>query len=293
MLNWAVRQAGIDLIQYHYDGLEAEKVTGRGFASRKSSSSTRQLRFILMKIPQNIYDDPVFFAAYKEFRSSGLGLNDVLEQPALWSMLPDSLAGLHVLDLGCGFGDFARNARKAGARSVLGIDCSERMLARAKELTTDSGIQYRCMSLEQLDVESELFDVIASSLAIHYIFDYRAFVRCVARVMKKRGRFVFSVEHPICTALARQRWICSETGEPLYWPIDDYRCEGPRRTRWFVDDVIKYHRTVETYVNELLQAGFRLRELREPAPVEQALNSNPTFDLHRRRPPFLILSAEM
>jgi hypothetical protein len=47
-------------------------------------------------------------------------------------------------------------------------------------------------------------------------------------------------------------------------------------------------------LNEVLeQPGFRLLELREPAPVEQALNDNPLLDLHHRRPPFFILSAEL
>jgi len=76
-----------------------------------------------MDDPQNIYDNPAFFAGYEELRTSGSGLNEILEQPALWSMLPDSLAGLHIVDLGCGFGNFARRTRQAGAAFVLGIDC--------------------------------------------------------------------------------------------------------------------------------------------------------------------------
>jgi ubiquinone/menaquinone biosynthesis C-methylase UbiE len=46
------------------------------------------------------------------------GLNEVLEQPALRSMLPESLEGMRILDLGCGFGDFARKARREGARAA-------------------------------------------------------------------------------------------------------------------------------------------------------------------------------
>ncbi len=46
-----------------------------------------------MEYPQNIYDDPAFFAAYEDFRASGAALNEVLEQPALWSMLLSPLGG--------------------------------------------------------------------------------------------------------------------------------------------------------------------------------------------------------
>jgi 2-polyprenyl-3-methyl-5-hydroxy-6-metoxy-1,4-benzoquinol methylase len=77
--------------------------------------------------PQNIYDDPDFFAGYRDLRASDGGLNGALEVPALLRLLAD-LAGADVLDLGCGFGDFARLARARGAASVTGVDISERML---------------------------------------------------------------------------------------------------------------------------------------------------------------------
>ena len=243
--------------------------------------------------PQNIYDDPEFFAGYRNLRRTGTGLNDVLEQPALWSMLPDSLEGLRVLDLGCGFGDFARKARGLGARSVVGVDISARMLACAAEQTRDAGIAYRCESIERLDPEGEPFDVVVSSLALHYIRDYAAAVVRVAGVLVAGGRFVFSVEHPICTALARQRWVRDDLGNALYWPVDDYRSEGERKTRWFVDGVVKYHRTIETYVNGLIKAGFAIRGLKEPEPVDgPSSKAIPEIELHRRRPPFLILAAD-
>ncbi len=67
--------------------------------------------------PQNIYDDASFFEGYRTLRQGDTGLNGALESPAMKRLLPN-LAGLHVLDLGCGFGDFARYARAHGAASV-------------------------------------------------------------------------------------------------------------------------------------------------------------------------------
>ena len=46
--------------------------------------------------------------------------------------------------------------------------------------------------------------------------------------------------------------------------MDHYRDEGERRTHWFIDGVVKYHRTVETYVNVLLAAGLVLARLEQP-----------------------------
>ncbi|RAI44056.1 class I SAM-dependent methyltransferase [Rhodoplanes roseus] len=240
-----------------------------------------------MSDPQNVYDDPVFFENYARLRHCGTGLNDWLEQPALWSLLPP-LAGLRVLDLGCGFGDFARKARRAGARIVVGLDVSTRMLAQARALTDDPAVAYRHGSIERLDLDGR-FDLVVSSLTLHYVAEYAAAVARIARLLDPGGVFVFSVEHPICTARAEQKWVCDTDGRPLYWPIDEYRSEGPRSTRWFVNGVIKHHRTVETYVTGLLEAGLTLRALREPEPVEDTILAD--RDLHRRRPPILVLAA--
>jgi 2-polyprenyl-3-methyl-5-hydroxy-6-metoxy-1,4-benzoquinol methylase len=246
-----------------------------------------------MSASQNIYDDPDFFTGYARLRQAGTGLNEVLEQPALWSMLPNSLDGLCVLDLGCGFGNFARKARQLGARSVVGIDVSAKMLAQAEKLTKDAGIEYRHVSIEQVDFGTVFFDVVVSSLALHYVEDYGATVSRVANLLVKGGRFVFSVEHPICTALAQQQWVRDADGKALYWPIDNYRSEGERNTKWFVDGVVKYHRTIETYVNGLISAGFTLRCLMEPEPISGAVSQRvPSVELHRRRPPFLLLAAD-
>jgi ubiquinone/menaquinone biosynthesis C-methylase UbiE len=243
-----------------------------------------------MSNPQNIYDDPTFFAGYEKLRETNSGLNDVLEQPALRGLLPQSLEGLRVLDLGCGFGDFARFARGLGARSVVGVDVSAKMLAGAAERTSDSTIEYRKVSIEEFQPAGGFFDLVVSSLALHYVEDYGAVVGRVAAILKAGGRFIFSVEHPICTALA-QPWVRDGSGKALYWPVDDYRREGRRNTRWFVDGVVKFHRTVETYVNVLLDGGFALRSLLEPEPV-MANDAVPDLGLQRRRPPFLLLAAE-
>lgn len=241
--------------------------------------------------PQNVYDDPRFYAGYAELRRSGTGLNEVLEQPALHRLLPPSLRGLRILDLGCGFGDFARAARAHGAASVVGIDASERMLAEAHARTDDPAITFRQIPIEALAPEDPPFDLVVSSLALHYVADYRGALRRIAALLVEGGHLVFSVEHPICTALPEQQWCRGVDGAPNHWPVDRYRDEGPRATSWFIDGVTKYHRTVETYVNGLLDEGFRLTRLEEPAPLDDALARNAALGLHRRRPPFLLLAA--
>jgi SAM-dependent methyltransferase len=117
---------------------------------------------------QNIYDDPDFFEGYSRLERSRDGLSAAPEWPSLQALLPD-LGGRRIVDLGCGYGWFCRWAREHGAERVLGLDVSERMLARAAAMTSDPGITYRRADLERLDLGTETFDFAYSSLALHYI----------------------------------------------------------------------------------------------------------------------------
>lgn len=241
---------------------------------------------------QNIYDDPDFFAGYAGLPRARLGLAAVFEWPAFQRLLPASLHGKRVLDLGCGFGFFAREARARGAREVVAVDVSERMLDEARRLTSDAAIVYRRVPLEEFEPDAAGFDLVVSSLALHYVADYPCIVGRVAACLVPGGRFAFSVEHPIYTAHGSSAWHGGADGARLHWPIDHYRDEGERRTHWFVDGVVKYHRTVETYVNTLLEAGLSLVRLEEPEAEAAQLAARPEWHEERRRPPFLLLAAD-
>src|SRR5581483_136236 len=127
---------------------------------------------------QNIYDDPRFFEGYRDLRDTGRGLNDVLEQPALRALLPP-LAGLEVLDLGCGDGGFGRWCIEHGATRVVGVDLSRRMLQLARERTADRRISFVRSAIEQAAFTAVSFDLVVSSYALHYVEQYAAAVRRV------------------------------------------------------------------------------------------------------------------
>src|SRR6476620_3340257 len=154
---------------------------------------------------QNIYDDSEFFEGYSRLRRSVEGLDGAPEWPALRALLPQ-MRGLAVLDLGCGFGWFCRWAREAGAARAVGIDVSERMLARSRATTHDPAISYVRADMEQLELSPESFDVVYSSLALHYIANLDGLLSEVYRALRPGGSLVFSVEHPIYTAPAEPGW---------------------------------------------------------------------------------------
>ena len=214
---------------------------------------------------QNKYDDPNFFERYSAMDRSTGGLDRAGEWPAFKALLPD-FRGKRVLDLGCGFGWHCRYARANGATAVTGIDLSERMLDRAREATDDPAVTYVRAAIEDIAFGPDAFDVVLSSLAFHYVERFDLVCRKVHDCLASGGDFVFSAEHPIFTARAEQDWWTGPAGERLHWPVDGYLLEGPRRTAWLAEDVVKYHRTVATYVDTVIDAGFVPRRIVEPGP---------------------------
>src|SRR5262245_45018634 len=81
--------------------------------------------------PQNIYDDPAFFAGYSTLERFGAGWERAAELADLLALLPE-IDSRRVLDLGCGAGQLARHLATMGAADVVGVDVSERMLALAR-----------------------------------------------------------------------------------------------------------------------------------------------------------------
>src|SRR5579863_998399 len=206
-------------------------------------------------------------------RSVG-GLESAEEWPSLCALLPD-LGGKRVLDLGCGYGWHCRHARERGARSVLGVDLSEKMLDRARALTPDRRVVYRLGAIEDLEFPNEAFDIIFSSLALHYVKDFHGVCQSAARWLADQGDFVFSVEHPIFTSLGAQQWHLDGEGRRLHWPVDNYQDEGPRSTKWMDGEVVKYHRTVGSYVNSLIDSGFHIVRLLELSVSPERAPSRP------------------
>lgn len=239
---------------------------------------------------QNIYDDPDFFSQYSAMPRSVSGLGDAGEWPAFRALLPD-LDGKRVLDLGCGFGWHCRYARERHARSVVGVDLSEKMLARAREMTADPGIKYRRSAIEDIDFPADTFDVVVSSLALHYVERFDLVCQKTHACLTDGGAFVLSVEHPIFTARKAQDWHYGAEGERLHWPVDDYHREGIRHTQWMADDVVKYHRTMAAYVNTLIDCGFHIARLVEPTPTPEMLAEHSDWQDEPRRPIFLVISA--
>jgi len=238
---------------------------------------------------QNIYDTPDFFAGYSQLPRSVHGLDGAPEWPALRAMLPP-LDGARMLDLGCGFGWYARWMRSQGAASVEGIDVSENMLARARELTQDPAITYRHDDLETAVLGEGAFDLAFSVLALHYIVDLAGLLGRIHAALAPGGRLVVHMEHPIFMAPSSPDFAKDNKGR-RFWPLDRYLEEGPRTTDWLAPGVVKQHRMLSTTLNHVMDAGFALERVEEWRPTDAAIAQAPRMAAERDRPMFLFFAA--
>ncbi len=244
----------------------------------------------MIKVKQNKYDDDVFFDKYSNMSRSKNGLEGAGEWHELKKMLPN-FKDKRVLDLGCGFGWHCRYAVENGAKSVIGIDISQKMLSEAKNKTKCGNIEYICMPIEDIDFPEESFEVVISSLALHYIKSFEDVLDRVYKCLSTGGDFVFSVEHPIFTAQGPQDWYYDDKGNILHWPVDHYFTEGIRNAKFLGEEVIKYHRTLTTYLNSLIRKGFEITGVVEPKPEKNMLNTVSGMLDELRRPMMLLVSA--
>ncbi|MDR2236358.1 MAG: class I SAM-dependent methyltransferase [Chryseobacterium sp.] len=240
---------------------------------------------------ENKYDHPSFFEQYEKMLRSQLGLQGAGEWHALKKMLPD-FKDRKVLDLGCGFGWHCRYAVENGALSVTGIDLSEKMLAKAEEINGMEQIRYERKALEDLEYPAGTFDIILSSLTLHYVESLDRLFQNVYQWLTSGGQFVFSVEHPVFTAEGSQDWLYDKDGHKICWPVDRYFTEGKRNTTFLGESVTKYHRTLTFYLNTLLKYGFSIKEITEPEPDPGMLTEIPEMKDELRRPMMLLISAE-
>lgn len=239
---------------------------------------------------ENKYDDDHFFDQYGQMSRSVMGLKGAGEWHALRGLLPD-MKGKWMLDLGCGYGWHCKYAVEQGAEGVVGIDLSEKMISKARQINSDQRIDYRIAALEDFDYSAQQFDVVLSSLTFHYISSFDDICSNVNRSLKSGGEFIFSVEHPIFTAQGRQQWHRNADQEIEYWPVDNYFDEGLRSANFIGQEVHKYHRTLTTYINGLINNGFQILSLIEPQPDPGMLDSIEGMRDELRRPMMLIIAA--
>jgi SAM-dependent methyltransferase len=194
---------------------------------------------------------------------------------ALFELAGD-VQGKRVLDLACGQGRVSRELARRGA-SVVGADISGALLGRARAVEEREPLGVAYVHTDATSPEAladETFDGVACHFGLSDIDDLRAALDTVFRVLRPGGWFVFSILHPCFPGWGDDA--------PSSWaPGGGYYREG----WWLADNpgfrgkVGANHRTLATYLNQLVEHGFALEGVAEPEPVGDWLEARPDGDL--------------
>ena len=195
------------------------------------------------------------------------------------------VAGRRVLDVGCGEGRFCRLLAALGA-DVTGIDLTEPLIEQARASACSDGTYLIGNAEDLASIDNESFDLVVSYIVLVDVQDYRRSVRAAFRVLRPGGRFIVCNVHPMRTAVP-YGWI-KQGDNKLFYALDKYTDEGPRKFEWWGAPFINMHRTLSSYISAFLEAGFVLQSLLEPIPSDEQLAANPSFADEFRAPNFII-----
>ena len=175
--------------------------------------------------------------------------------------------GMRVLDLGCGEGFITRALQESGAE-LTGSDIAPELIALANAHPSKGSTTYHASPAQALTwAKDDYFDVVMCVLALQNMEDIVAVMREVARVLKRGGRFVFVLNHPVVRIPKRSSWGFDEKTGIQYRRLDGYYV--PARNKMFMHPgrdssyTWSFHRSLEEHCKALFKAGFVIVGLEE------------------------------
>ena len=121
----------------------------------------------------------------------------VWERPEAELQILGDVAGLDVLELGCGAAQWSIGLRLLGARMVA-LDSSARQLEHARRMMRDAGVEFPLIhsSAESVPLPDSSFDLVfCDHGAMSFCDPYRT-VPEAARLLRSGGRFIFNMATP-------------------------------------------------------------------------------------------------
>jgi SAM-dependent methyltransferase len=233
-------------------------------------------------------EEPVAFQAYEQLaeafaaRVETKAWNAYYDRPAVLGLLPD-VAGMRVLDAGCGPGAYAERLVARGAE-VVAVDVSPKMVKLCRQrLGNKVDVREADITQPMSFLADGSFDIVVCPLVLGYVRDLRAVYHEFFRVLRPAGVLVFSDGHPFFdyqhykstnyfeTELVGEEW--RGFGIPVYVPC--------------------YRRSLGAIINPLIEEGFVLDLIHEPLPTEEFKKADPQdYEKLMNFPAFICIRAK-
>jgi 2-polyprenyl-3-methyl-5-hydroxy-6-metoxy-1,4-benzoquinol methylase len=233
---------------------------------------------------QSAYD-PIakqYAASQQRTDEKDFSFNHDLVIPHLLKVAGD-VAGLTVLDAGCGEGVVTRYLADRGAQAV-GIDISSQLLELAQVSNAQQRITYVVHDLScSLPRYAQTFDLVVSNLVLNDVADYRGFIATLGAVIKPQGRLILSLTNPYSAVMREKVFSYFDSGTAVPYA-------------WGGGHVYHFHRTMTDYISAFRHAGCLLNSLTDVQMTETMVaqlpltsRELPWFAMYHRFPFFIIL----
>ncbi len=166
-----------------------------------------------------------------------------LEEPIVrqWAA---NLAGSHVADVGCGTGRHTTYLAQSGAQ-VDAYDFSPGMMAKAMEkLDTANVAFHQHVFPNPLPVKDNTFDLVIFALVADHIEDLPSAFKELHRVVKPKGKVIFTVLHPAMNELG----LTARFTDP----------DSSKEVR-----VAAFQHPYDNYLSAVISAGFNIMEIKD------------------------------
>lgn len=178
----------------------------------------------------------------------------------------DSIEGKKVLDIGCGSGHSLHYMALQGAEELWGLDLSDKQIKTSHEVLKEQKVHQLFVSPmeENPGLPTNYFDIVYSIYALGWTVDLKQTLSNIFTYLKPNGTLIFSWEHPMHDRVTYK--------EGNYILHKSYLEEGPEWNEAWPDRVITHHIKLSTYVNTLIECGFRIEKILDDVNIPEESN---------------------
>ncbi|WP_207641052.1 class I SAM-dependent methyltransferase [Metaclostridioides mangenotii] len=232
-----------------------------------------------MSLNMNKAYDKLYLSYKKDFEKDS-PFNYDYERPALMKLLDESLTGKSILDAGCAGGWYTERFLELGAE-VTSVDLNDNMIKLTKERVCNKAVVVNHDLSKDLPFEDDKFDIVVSSLTLHYLEDLDLVFSEFKRVLKSNGILLFSTHHPFVDMM--------DLNDKSYFEktlIEDEWIKFGEKIK-----VQFYHRSLQDIIN-ITTKYFSITSLVEPRPEASFKEKDPNnYNRLMLNPNFLIIKA--